>query len=65
MLLESESLICGEQAEGLQEARARYPFPMKHWRRIQLFLGIVGRYNQADYRNGIKLSWEIAKIIWP
>lgn len=35
------------------------------WRRIVLWFGIVGRVNQADYRTGPILAWQICGCIHP
>lgn len=35
------------------------------WRRIVLWFGIVGRVNQADYRTGPILAWQICGCIYP
>ena len=37
----------------------------KFWDRLRLFSKIVWRENQADYRTGVRLSWEIACIVHP
>ena len=33
-------------------------------KRAWLWVRIVGRINQADYRTGPKLAWEICCIVW-
>ena len=31
---------------------------------VRLWFGIVGRVNQADYRTGPVLAWEIVQIVY-
>jgi len=47
-----------------KDYRWYYSWPAIWCKRTWLWLRIVGRTNQGDYRIGPKLAWEIVCCIW-
>ena len=47
----------------LRGYRWYYTWPAIWWHRICLWSRMVGRINQADYRTGPLLAWDVACIV--
>lgn len=41
-----------------------YTWPAIWWKRVWLWCRLVGRINQADYRTGPVIAWQVACIVW-